>query len=358
MMEGAREKKLLPCYFFHGEETYLAYQFIEQLKESLVSPDVEEHHVEKFSLEETSWSDIIDLARTVPLFFTPRRVIQVEVPEEGSTTLSSRDERLLKDYLSSPSSRSIIVVLCPGKIKKSHVLLKFFSSFPSHTVSVREVKPLNENRLYAWMERKLLSCGKRATLEAQQRLEEINGSNLALLDNELEKLVAFVGDRKLIELDDVNQSSGWAKTFAEYELTNSLEEGDFRKSLLALNSMFREGTKPEYIFGIISKFFRDILLAKLWLKEKSRDRKAIFREVKPQIQEKFGQLYRKRFDEFFSLVESVPDKEFNNFLKELERVDFSAKTSSASQQPLLERFLFHFCTYRKEKRLLGRQDVE
>ncbi|MFQ6069055.1 MAG: DNA polymerase III subunit delta [Candidatus Aminicenantales bacterium] len=346
-----REESLLPGYFFYGEETYPAIQFIKQLKERLITKDAEEYGVEKFWLEESSWAEIIDLARTLPIFFMPKQIIHVEVSGEVEFTLSAGEERILREYFDSPSSKSVIVVICPRKLRKGNSLLKFFSSLPRNVVQVKELKRLRNKALYAWMEKMFAERGKRVEKEALQRLEEISGDNLSRLEREIEKLSVFVGEKKFVELDDVNQLSGWGKICMDYELFNSLEEGDFRKSLSVLNSLFREGNKPEYIFGIMARFFRDILVAKLWLKEKKGDRKEIFRKLRPQIQETFGSFYRTKFSDFFRLVESLPLSVLEHFLSELERIDVSLKSSDASARILLERFLFGYCRYRKERKL-------
>ncbi|MEW5900605.1 MAG: hypothetical protein AB1715_03985, partial [Acidobacteriota bacterium] len=80
--EAIREDRLSPCYVFYGEETYLAEQFIRRLKAALMSPDAESFNLERFDLEETRWPDIIDVARTAPFFFSPWRIVVVDVPEE------------------------------------------------------------------------------------------------------------------------------------------------------------------------------------------------------------------------------------------------------------------------------------
>lgn len=358
MYRVIKEEDLLSCYFFYGEETFLAYQFIQRLKEALISPDIQEYNVEKFYLEESSWGEIIDVARTIPIFFALWRIILVEISEGEKVSLSLEDERILRDYFSSPSTKSILVIMYSGKLKKSLPLIKLFSSFPPHIVSVKELKRLKDRNLYAWMDQKLSSCGKRATPEAKQRLEEINGNNLGLLDNELEKLIAYVDDKRVIDADDVNQISGGAKTFVEWELMNSLEKGEFEQSLIVLDNLFKEGVVSQYILGMVTNFFRDIFLAKLWLRERSKERKAIFRELRPQIQEKFGQFYRTKFNEFFSLVESIPWKTLSRILDDLEKIDVSVKTSSASLKELLERFIFDYCASREEKKLLGRRGID
>lgn len=355
MKKEIRGEILLPCYFFYGEENFLAYQFIREMQEALVSPEVQEFNVEKFNLEENSWAEIIDSARTIPVFFSPWRILSVEITEGRRNHLSANEEGILKDYFSSPPSKTTLVVIYWGKIKKNETLFKFISSLPSSLVYSKELKPLKDRYLYNWMDKKLASRGKRATSEAKKRLEEIKGSSLRNLDNELEKLMTFVDEKEVIELDDVNQVSGWAKTFYEWELSNNLEKANYKQSLLVLNNLFKEGIKPEYILGMIAKFFRDVYLAKLWLKERKKDRKAIFRELRPHIQEKFGDFYRTKSREFFDLVESIPLHALNHILNMLERIDFQVKTSSASCQTLLENFLYDFCSFQKDGKFTWRE---
>ena len=349
------EENIVFCYFFHGEETYLAHQFAEKLKEALISPDVQDYNLERFNLEESSWMEIIDLARTVPFFLSSWRIIIVEASKGKDENLSKTERSLLRDYFLSPSSQTVLVIIFSGKIRKNSSLFQFFSSLSSSLVLIKELKPLRERSLYSWMDRKLDSLEKTATPEAKKRLEELLGNDLRRVNHELEKLATFIGEKKVIELDDVNQVSGWAKTSFEWELGESLEKADFEKSLIVLNNLFKEGIRPEFILGMMVRFFHEILLAKLWLKEKEIDRKAIFKDLKPHIHEGYGGFYVMKFREFFSLVEKISAKELNHYLSELGKIDLKMKTSDASVQMLLESFLYDYCLCRGQGRIIWKE---
>ncbi len=346
-----KEENLVPCYFFHGEEPFLAFQFVDELKEALISPEVQDYNVEKFNLDDHSWMEIIDSARTIPFFFSPWRMIVVEAFKGKSESLTGTEEKVLKDYFSSPPTKTLLIIIFSGKLRKTSPLLKFFSYTHAPMARVKEIKPLKEKALSAWMDRKLSSQGKRASFEAKKRVEELSGPNLGKVNNELEKLVTFIGEKKIIELDDVNQVSGWIKTHIEWEIADSLEKADFERGLRVLTGLFREGTKPEKILGLMVKFFRDIFLAKLWLKEKDMDRKTIFKELRPQIHEKFGGFYTTKLKEFFSLVERFSLLDLKHVLEELEKVDLKIKKSTLAPQIVLESFLFDYCCIRKEERI-------
>ncbi len=342
------KETVVPCYFFHGDETFLAHQFVQELRDKLISPDVQDYNLERFDLEEQSWMEIIDLARTIPFFLSAWRIIVVEAAKGRKESLNSTEKKILEDYFSNPSSQTVLIIIFSGKIRKDSSLLKCFSSLPPSLVCVKRLKPLREKALFSWIDRKLSVLGKTMTFEAKKRIEEIVGNNLRDVNNEIEKLVTFVGEKRVIEADDVNQISGWVKTFHEWEMSDSLEKSDFDQSLLVLNNLFKEGIRSEFIIGIMARFFRDILLAKLWLREKKKDRKAIFKELKPHIQEKYGKFYRDRFRVFFTLVDSLSAKELNHFLDELGKIDLRVKTSDVSAQALIESFLYDYCGLRKK----------
>lgn len=350
-----KEENLVPCYFFHGEEPFLAYQFVDELKGKLISPDVQDYNVEKFNLEDHSWIEIMDSARTLPFLLSPWRIIVVEASKGKSESLTDSEEKVLKDYFSSPPSKTLIIIIFSGKLRKASSLFKFFLSSPASLICAKEIKPLKERALFAWMDRKLSSQGKQSSLEAKKRLEELSGNNLGRVNNELEKLITFVGEKKTIDVDDVNQVCGWVKTYFEWEIADSLEKADFERALRVLTNLFREGTKPEFILGLMVKFFRDIFLAKLWLKEKDMDRKKIFKELRPHIHEKYGSFYTVKFREFFSLVEKFSLRDLKLVLGELEKIDLKIKKSSLAPQTLLESFLFDYCRLRKDEGVTWRE---
>ncbi len=349
------EKTLVPCYFLFGEELFLAEEFIDELKRALISPEDQDYNIEKCNLEDQSWMEIMDLARTIPFFFSSWRIITVNLPAGKGERLSSREEKILKDYFSSPSDQTVLVVIYPGKLRRSTPIFRLFSSFPSTLVHVKELKPLKGRNLFFWMDKKLSLSGKRATQDAMARLAELTGNNLARVNNELEKISAFVGDKNIIELDDVNAITGWIKSFHEWELVDNLEKADFEKCLVVLDNLFRESVRPEFVLGLTAKFFRDIFLAKLWLKEKDKDKKTIFKELRPQIQERFGNFYANKFRDFFSLVEKTPMGDLNDLLSELKEIDLKVKTTDLNPQILLEGFLFHYCQLRQGVRATSKE---
>ena len=346
------KKSVLPCYFFYGEEVFLAQQFLEELKDLLISEDQQDFGIERFDLDQQSWVDIFDSARTIS-FFPTARIFVVNMAKRREKLnkaamakrrekLNLTDEKIIRSYFEDPTPQTVMVFIHPNKLPKSAAAVKLFSSLPASEVI--ELKPLRPLQISSWMDRRIGLSGKSVSMEAKTRLIELAGSDLSLINNEMNKIVTYIGDKTRIELDDVNQVSGWVKSFVEWEVTNNLEIRDYDQSLIVLDKLLnKEGAKPEFILGIIAKFFRELFLAKQWLRERSKDRREIFKLLRPQIQEKFGSFYRTKFSEFFKVADNISIEEISRFLEELERIDLTLKTTDLSPLVLFEGLLFQFC---------------
>lgn len=371
-----REETLLPCYFFFGEETFLADEFVDQVRDLIASTSEEEFHIDRFYLDDVKWSDILDTARTVPFLFHHWRILVVKLPERKAglakgvpsggmgrgrgkispTSLTSTVEKILKQYFSDPPARTIMIIIQGGKIKKGDSLVRFFASLPPSAVVVKEIRGLKGFPLKKWVERKTQSLGKALTEEAWDRLFTIIGSDLRLLSNEIEKLSLYTGERRVIDEGDVNAVTAWIKNFEHYELDDVLVDGRCEDGLVILNKLFTEGYEPEVILGRMAAFFQNVLKAQTWLREKSHDRKEIFKTFFPYILEIHKDLYQRKYDGFFGVVDGLSGPDLNTILNSLQKVDGKVKTSDrAVSRTALETFLVEYCFLRGKKRPISKR---
>ena len=368
-----REDKLLAGYVFFGEETYLADEFVAELERTLAASSAGEFHLTRFELGETKWAEIIDTARTAPFLFEPWRAIVVRFPERRTNAdrgggragaagweegrapklLTDQDQALIRGYFEDPASRTVLVVVLPGRLRKSEAPVRFFSSLPKSAVAVTEVKPLRDDALARRADEKARSLGKSLTAGANARLREIVGPDLRLLMNEIEKLAVFVGDKKGIEADDVDQATAWQRSFESYELDDALMAADLEKAVTVLGVLLAEGERPEIIVARLAGHLRTVLTAQARLRERSKGREEIFQECVPYIQKTFGDLYKRKFQAFFAAVDGLSPAHLDALLVMLRRADKRLKTTDAQPQPLLEAFLWEYCAARKRKTLIA-----
>ena len=344
------------CYLFHGEETFEAREFIDRLRERWLGGPEAESGLERFYVPETGWRDIVDSARTTASLFADWRILVVKVAgkrakdedEEGEAGAAERNgrrakggEEALRDYLAAPSERTVIVIVVDGPVRKTHPLAKALDGLATSTAVVKEFRPLKDYEAKAWLDERAAGLGKRLDPEARDRLIEVTGLDLAVLAGELDKLVLFVDERKVIKLDDIEGLSGWVKTFEGYEIENALLSVDVGRTLVVLDRLFRDGHRPEEIIGQMTRFLRDLLMAKLRLRD-GLSRREVFSEIKPRISPEFRKLYEEISGKMFGLVERLGFEDLRGLLGGLRRIDEWIKTTDNPPQALLERFVVEY----------------
>jgi DNA polymerase III delta subunit len=370
---GLREESLLAGYLYYGEEEFLAEEFVEELKSVLASSAGDEFRLTRMDLDETKWREVIDTARTAPFLFESWRALVVRIPErragsdkgqdrksdaegeegKGTKFLSAIDQKILREYFASPPSRTVLVVLRAGRVRKDDSVVRFFQSLPKGVFAVVEMKQLSAAALMKRAEEKANALGKTLTERAKRRLFEVLGQDLRLTLNEVEKLAVYVGDKKGIEEDDVDQVTAWQRSFKTYELDDALTAADFAKLAAILNDLLAEGERPEQIVGRLAGFFRNVLAAQTWLRERSRTKEEIFHEFFPYISKNFGDLYRRKNADFFGVVEGLSPADLNALLGKLRKVDILLKTTEAVPKRALEIFLREYCLARLKKTIIS-----
>ncbi|MGZ5424890.1 MAG: DNA polymerase III subunit delta [Candidatus Aminicenantales bacterium] len=367
-----REETLLPGYFFFGEEDFLAEEFIEELEALLASSIGGEFHLTRMDLDEAKWRDIVDTARTAPFLFEPWRAIVVRIPErkagpdkkagadgedgKGTKYLSGLDQKILREYFADPPSRTVIAVIRAGHVRRDDAAVRFFQSLPKTAMSVLEMKRLSPLALMRRADEKARSLGKTLTEGARKRLFDLLGQDLRLMMNEVAKLAVFVGDKKGIEEGDVDQATAGQRSFQPYDLDDALAATDFAKGAAILNELFAEGERSEVIVGRLAGFFRSVLAAQTWLREKSRTKDEIFQTFFPYISKGWGDLYRGKYENFFGVVEGLSPAELNALLTKLRQLDRTIKTTSSKdvgEKILFEAFLREFCLARKKRTIIS-----
>ncbi len=384
-------EKLKPGYFFFGPEAFAAESFIDRVIEGLKRGTKEEIEVNRFYLDENIWGEVLDAARTSSLFSAVRRVFVVKIPEkapkvrgkqteapepekrvergedglpgllgrddeppreegreeeeEASTKkvqmLDKTDRADLERYFASPAEKTTIFILRTGNFKPTDSQVRFFSSLPAEAVEVAELADLKFYEIVTWLNPKVAGLGKTMSNAALRRLVQVAGLDPRLLLNELDKLAAFVGDRKDIGEEDVERVTAWSREHENYALGDALLGGSFPEAAAILNDMLDEGDRPELLIGHLAAFLRRLAMASTWLREKKMSREEIFQHFNPMIKPHFS-FYQEKFNRFFGCLARLGPEKLGGVTEKLQEVDARIKSTETDPGILLELFLFEY----------------
>lgn len=238
--------------YLYGEETFLLEKALRRLKDRLVPPDARDFNLVVLDGREVSGAEIVDHARTLPVF-APHRLVVVN----DSQHLKAESLETLRDYIKDPVAETTLVFVA-DKVDKRR---KFFQEFGKKGELV-EFKGLYDNQLPAFVKNQAKELGISFTEDALQRFCRRVGTNLAEVHGEMVKLGTYLGERDLVDVEDVTAIVSDSRVESIFELTNAVGRRRSGEALRLLQRMLDDGTAPLLILSMLVRHFRQLWKAR------------------------------------------------------------------------------------------------
>jgi DNA polymerase III subunit delta len=253
LVSSLKQRKVLPLYLFFGEEEFLIQEALDLIIETVVEPGARDFNFNALYCRDTSASDIVNLAQTLPFMSEKRLVIAKEID-----AFKTADLEELAPYLHDPSpSTCLVLVSNQGRYEKKAIT----SAVEAHGGVIR-FYPLLEREIVGWIETRAKLLGVTIQHDAAQYLWQTVGSDLQKIKNELEKVKIYLDERKSITFDDVKTVVGDFREYSSFDLAAALGQKNREKALLILSRLLQEGEAPVGLLGSIAWNFRRLLQAK------------------------------------------------------------------------------------------------
>lgn len=206
----------------------------------------------KFDSEDLEWKTVRDELLTVSMF-GDRRVVLVEDAED----FVSENRTALEKYLEKPSKKSLLV-LDVGSFPKTTKLFKAVDKLGL----LIECTELQGADLTRWIQATVKErSGKQITRDAAMLLPELAGTHLGLLEQEIDKVAAYAGERPQIDSEDVRKVVGGWKAETTWVMLDAVREGNLGFALVNLDKLLASGEHPIKLLGGIAFNFRKLAIA-------------------------------------------------------------------------------------------------
>jgi DNA polymerase-3 subunit delta len=247
---GLKGKTLAPIYLFHGEEDLLIEEGVESLIAKAIDPSMKSFNLDILYGSKSDARSVLSIAASFPMM-SERRVVVVKEFEKLATNDVAKD--LLASYIQRPLESTCLILISPEPDfrKKPYPQLK-------KVAQVVECRPLYDNNVPSWIADRVKSKGKEIDVEACQLLQAYSGNSLRAIQNEIEKLFVFVGDRKSISVEDVSQVVGETRGFTVFDLQNAVGRRDMKEAVKILERMLDLGESPQLIIVMLTRFFQQL----------------------------------------------------------------------------------------------------
>lgn len=249
--------KVAPVYYFFGEETYLIQSVLNELQKICLGEGPSDFNYDVFYYSEIHAQQILDTAETLPMF-SPKRLVVVKQINE----LKAKDQEVLLRLVEDPIDTTCVVLIG----KKIDARKKFFKQLIDQNAAIK-FDPPPPAEVPSWVQKMTSDLGLKIQREAQDLLIQMVGNSLTDMENEIQKLSQYVGDKKEITTNDVKSVVSRHRMESVFDLTKSIAEQDRARSLYFLAHLLEQGESELGILALISRHVRILNLVKEGIKE-------------------------------------------------------------------------------------------
>lgn len=249
-LEGRLPEKPLPVYVLAGEERFLKVEVLSRLKEHVLGKGAADLAFSVREGNEATFADIQDELATLP-FLAPRRLVFVRDADNFVT----RCRESLEKYCQGPAPHGVLVL----DVKTWRSNTRLARLVPSQGV-IECTLPQYEagrRRVRGWLVRRCSEqYGKKLAAEAADFLLECHGTDLGVLDQELAKVAAYVGDASAVALADVQRLTSRTREVDVWPIFDLLARGDRGGAMRLLGELMEQGNEPMQLLGALSWHLR------------------------------------------------------------------------------------------------------
>lgn len=216
-----KKKRFKPIYWLEGEEDYFIDTVVNYAEHSILTEAEASFNLTVFYGKDANWADVMNACRRYPMF-SERQVVLLKEAQQ------MRDIDKLEPYIENPLSSTIFVV--SYKEKKVDGRSKLAKTLKEKG-EMLTTKKMYESQLPEWTNELIQSKGYSIAQKALLLLVDHIGNDLSRINNEIDKMLVNLGQRKNITEDDIEKYVGISKEYNPFELQGAMASKDLSKAM-------------------------------------------------------------------------------------------------------------------------------
>ena len=250
ILSDLKKKAFKPVYWLEGDEEYFIDQVISFAEHKILTETEAGFNLSIFYGRDTSWPDLINACRKYPMFAD----LQVVILKEAQ---AMRDIEKLEAYIEKPLGSTLLFVAYKNKKVDGRTRL---AKILKEKAVLYTAKKLYDRDLPEWAGELIKNKGFTITSKALFLLIDHIGNDLNRLNNEIDKLVLNLSDRKNITEDEIEKYVGISKEFNVFELQQAIAHKDLYKAVRIIQ-YFEANPKAaplQLVFPSLYNFFSKV----------------------------------------------------------------------------------------------------
>lgn len=261
-------------YVLHGEDEFSRSETLAKMKARMGDPAMADLNTTILDGSKVTLAELMHACDSVP-FLTDRRLVIVEglltrlgAGGKGKADRGKEQPAWKKEYLEELTAylkrlpETTRLVFVEGKsINPNHPVLKIALADKERGY-VKEFRPPTSGKLRRWITDRVERKGGEIEASAAEELAAFVGSDLRLLDQELDKLISYVDRARPITRADVHLLVSYVQQANVFEMVDALGRRDGQQALKLLHRLLEDGKHPLSLLGMIFRQFRIMIQVK------------------------------------------------------------------------------------------------
>jgi DNA polymerase III subunit delta len=246
-IEATKGKKYAPIYLFIGEEDFFSEECVDLVIQDLLTADTKAFNLDVVYGSKADASQVIAHATSFPMM-SDRRVVVIK---EFDKLLSDDSvKELVSAYVARPLESTCLVLLA----EKPDFRTKPFSDLKKKG-AVFSFNPLYDSQVPSWIAARCKNMGKEVDVEACRLMQAYIGNSLRAIQNELDKVFMYLGERTRVTPEDIADVVGVSRGFTIFDLQNAIGKKNIGEAIRIVKRMIETGEKPQLTIMMLTRYF-------------------------------------------------------------------------------------------------------
>lgn len=257
-----KQNELAPLYLLYGAETYFVNQALTQIISRAVQPGFGSFNLQQFQGEKPDWNALEDACEALPMM-SDRKCVTVKDLDVDKLVKADLD-RLYALLASLPESTVLVLYTVSVSVDmKKSAKYKKLAAEVEKAGGVSCEFPLKDRTT---LSRALCERAKKAhvamDIQTAGTLIDRCSSNYSVLQNELDKLIAYAGPLGEITVKQIDECCIRSIDTSAFDLAKSILSGNFDRAYHLLDELFYLRQEAISILSALSMAFADLYRAK------------------------------------------------------------------------------------------------
>ena len=307
---------VFPVYYLKGGDQFLQSFFIKKVSEAFFGDAPEDKTL--MLPDDMKGKEIINRL-TMSDLFASKKLFVLRNPQQ----LKGKPGDDLFAYCESPIESHVLILINDDWMKKAAFLTKLEKIADPVVVQTPYANGMKKWANYFFKEQ-----GKSAHSSVVNIIVEMAGDSVAHLNNEIEKVCLWTGDRNAIDSDDIEKFSGWKRERQRWEFLQALGSKDYDKAIALGKAIITSNDTMISLIYPLTTMFQEMLFAKM--KNGTYGEPRGYMPIPPSVKKQIPQYAREYSQEKLECA-----------LIELGKIDKRQKTSFSTDETELIQFIGH-----------------